>query len=212
MFFLFWLSPIVAAFWMTKLVLDKKREMRAEVRAKEKTIQQERNNQQEAVATTDKVKSYYHRSFEDLQKIKDDVSRTKQSIEYARTEYSNNAYAPFWDMIVKSLANLSKCEESMKKLKYTASWYEEALAERVHDFPKFPITRGMLPDITEVAQDLYGTIRKGQTNINFALIYEQRVTREVLIRGFKTLGDAIGGAEVTINQSLRDLRSCLSKD
>lgn len=52
----------------------------------------------------------------------------------------------------------------------------------------------------------------GQTNFQFANIWEHRRTREVLIAGFRTLGEAINNLGATIEYSVSDLQRSISSD
>lgn len=52
----------------------------------------------------------------------------------------------------------------------------------------------------------------GQTNFEFANIWEHRRTREVLIAGFRTLGEAVNNLATTLENSTYTLQETLTSD
>jgi hypothetical protein len=60
--------------------------------------------------------------------------------------------------------------------------------------------------------ELRRIVRMGQTNFQFANIWEHRRTREVLIAGFRTLGEAINNLGTTIEYSISYLQQSVSTD
>jgi hypothetical protein len=55
-------------------------------------------------------------------------------------------------------------------------------------------------------------VRKGQTNFQFANIWEHRKTREVLIAGFRTLGEAIDNLSSVVEREISSLSATLHSD
>jgi hypothetical protein len=62
-----------------------------------------------------------------------------------------------------------------------------------------------------IADRLRGVVRKGQTSFQFATIYEQRRTNQILIAGFVTLGDALERLRTQIANDLGDLQTRLDE-
>ena len=83
--------------------------------------------------------------------------------------------------------------------------YYLILQGRKHTFPPFPITPESLPNPSPIINELYNLVRQGQKDFQFALIWEQIKTREVLIAGFTTLADAIKGIGATVNDSMNNM-------
>ena len=69
-----------------------------------------------------------------------------------------------------------------------------------------------VPDASSVMIQLARVVRLGQTNFEFANIWEHRRTREVLIAGFRTLGDALNTLGATIEHSVSALQQSVSSD
>ena len=63
-----------------------------------------------------------------------------------------------------------------------------------------------------VLSTLRRIVRMGQTNFQFASIWEDRRTREVLIAGFRTLGEAVNKLGPTIENSVSNLQASISSD
>ena len=67
-------------------------------------------------------------------------------------------------------------------------------------------------DPLPVSKELRNVERMGQTNFQFANIWEHRRTRTVLLAGFTTLSEAIDGLGSTIEYSISSLQQSVSSD
>src|ERR1035438_2530325 len=102
--------------------------------------------------------------------------------------------------------------EKTQEISRAAAVYYRDLRGREHDFPHFPISAGNVPDASPETNQLRRVVRMGQTNFQFANIWEHRRTRDVMIAGFRTLGDAINNLESTVENSIANLESSFSSD
>ena len=125
---------------------------------------------------------------ETLPKYLNEVSVT---VMQCHVEYKDNAFDPFWTKIEKTAIILNNFRLDTQSLSRNAKLYYTKLKGRVHNFPMFPIDLNSLPDPEAILEEFKSTVRLGQTNFQFATIWEQRKTRQVLIAGFNTLGDAV---------------------
>jgi len=66
------------------------------------------------------------------------------------------------------------------------------------------------PDPAPVLAELARVIRKGQTNIDFTLVWEHRQTRSVLKEGFATLGDALASLSTQVEGCVMELGESIS--
>ena len=79
-----------------------------------------------------------------------------------------------------------------------------------HNFPTFPYSMDQVPVPVKVYDNLKRIVYDAQKDFEFAVIWEHRHTRQVLIGGFETLGQAIGNLQGRINSSVHSLKESLS--
>ncbi|MEW5766262.1 MAG: hypothetical protein AB1797_01375 [bacterium] len=130
----------------------------------------------------------------------------------AESEYHHNAFAPFWDAVENAAQDLNIAQTAIKDLAKNARLYYNILSNRRHTFPTFNVRLESIPDPMPLAEELRRIVRMGQTNFQFATIWEHRRTRECLIAGFRTLGEAINNLDQAIVSSIVDLRDSISSD
>jgi hypothetical protein len=133
-------------------------------------------------------------------------------LQNAEYEFNSNAYAPFWDAVEGAAQHLAALNDKAQQLSQNANSYYRSLQGQNHTFPAFPVQRHSIPDASAVLADLRRIVRQGQTNYEFANIWEHRRTREVLIAGFRTLGDAVNNLGGTIELAISNLQQSVSSD
>jgi len=146
---------------------------------------------------------------EDLQKYLDSAS---YFIEKAESEYNDNAFSPFWDAIESAATQLAIFNDATIKLSTNADEYFRKLSGRKHTFPVFPANESNLPNPIIILNELRRVVRLGQTNFQFANIWEHRKTQEVLLAGFRTLGEAVSNLASTIHYTISDLQQSVSSE
>jgi hypothetical protein len=130
----------------------------------------------------------------------------------AETEFENRAFGPFWDAIENTANWLGSLNDHVTRLGANAETYYSSLAVRHHNFPLFPIDLAHVPGSYEEVERLRLLVRKGQTDFQFANIWEHRQTREVLIAGFRTLGSALQNLATSFESSIAGLRGSMASD
>lgn len=140
------------------------------------------------------------------------LDEVAQLLKNAELEYQSNAYGPFWDAIETSAKHLSVFNEKTGRLSRYADKYYVTLTGRRHTFPIFPVKKQNIPDASAVVKEFRRIIRLGQTNFEFANIWEHRRTRDVLIAGFRTLGEAVNNLAVVIETSIYTLQESISSE
>lgn len=130
----------------------------------------------------------------------------------AEEEFKQHAYAPFWNAIEEASKNLDAFDRDVRNLSDNARSYYSILQNQVHTFPSFNVRVDSLPDPACTIKELKRLVRLGQTDFHFATIWEHRQTREVLIAGFTTLGEAVDKLGSVVERSVRDLHDSLSSD
>jgi len=131
-------------------------------------------------------------------------------LEDAEGEYKEKAFSSFWDSIEDAARYLADYRAKLGKISKNAHEYYQTLSVRQHNFPTFPVTNGTIPDASFVTGEFSRIVRLGQTNFEFASIWEHRRTREVLIAGFRSLGDAVSNLSFAIEGSVSQFQESIS--
>jgi hypothetical protein len=166
----------------------------------------------EAASLTTSLMWTYDTSLTTVAELPRHLENAGNLLRQAESEYQENAFAPFWDAVESAARHLAEFNDKTKQLTQNAAGYYRGLEGRKHTFPAFPIQSQTIPDATPVLTELRRVVRMGQTNFQFANIWEHRRTREVLIAGFRTLGEAVNNLGTTIEYSIQDLRHSVSSD
>ena len=133
-------------------------------------------------------------------------------LQRARHEYQSTAFGPFWDAVEQAALELDAFNQKASTLARNAEEYHAKLNGRRHTFPQFPAFTSVIPDGSRVAGEFRQVVRLGQTNFQFANIWEHRRTREVLIAGFRTLGEAVNNLGGAVESSIYRLQRSVSSD
>jgi hypothetical protein len=210
-----WFAPFVIPFFVRSWLIDTLNGRDAE---NYRVLTNEQNREQsswEADSRSESVRNCVSSAIEDINLLKVNIARTSTLIQQAKAEFDQNAYSPFWDKIHASIEQLSECNENIENLERHAAWYSKGLNQRSHNFPAYPISAGLVPDITRTSQGLRQVIRLGQTSFEFSSIYEQIRTREVMIAGFKSLGEAVdnfgSSVDLAFSRFLSQLETTIRK-
>lgn len=140
------------------------------------------------------------------------LSQASAWLQNAEKEYEDNAFSPFWDAVENAAQHLAFFNDKANALSGNAGEYYRKLNGRKHTFSIFPVQLDTIPDPSDEIEELRRIVRLGQTNFQFANIWEHRRTREVLIAGFRTLGEAVNNLGSTIENSISNLQQSISSD
>jgi hypothetical protein len=138
------------------------------------------------------------------------VTAASASLTHAEQEYAANAYGPFWDAVERAARDLDAYKEKIDALRANAHDYYQALAGQRHTFPRFPVHDSVAAQGKPVVTAFGRVVRMGQTNFQFAEIFEHRRTRVVLVAGFQSLGEALDNLGATVETSAAGLRETLT--
>lgn len=133
-------------------------------------------------------------------------SSANRSIEQAKIDFAENALSPFWNKIEEASNFLGCYKEAVDQLVFNGEIYSKILDGKNHNFPiPFPI--GTNISISQsMLEDFNATIRKAQSNFEFANIWEHRKTQKILVAGFKTLEQAINNMKDAVVSAIYDLK------
>lgn len=138
------------------------------------------------------------------------VDSAEAHINKAEHEFSDRAYAPFWDAVEYAVNQLAAYHDKVTQITSNAKEYatrQARLSFSIQDFSV--IEEGGLPDARPTAIRLAAVIREGQKDFEFATIYEQRKAHRLLHAGFGTLAAGIDQMQYAIPDALASLSDSL---
>lgn len=147
----------------------------------------------------------------ELSNIPNRLREAETWINQATHEYSERALAPFWEAVERAAERLALCNASAERLKAESERYYRLLSDKRHDFPQDPID-GPVPDPGATLAAFRAIVRKGQTDPQFAMIWELRATRKAIISGFSSFGEAVNNVALSLSSSLADLSASVSQE
>ncbi len=141
------------------------------------------------------------------------VVSANQHLAAAEKEFSEGAFAPFWDEIERAANDLAAYKNEVEYLQRNIGVYNNEAGElaRLGGDAVAPLALPLnqLPDARPSAERFMGLVRQAQKNFQFAMIFEQRKTNQLLHTGFGNLGAAIHSLGDSINASLDKLSKSL---
>jgi hypothetical protein len=126
-------------------------------------------------------------------------------LDAAEKEFKEGAFAPFWDALEHATNFLGAYHQSIGEIKTSASNYETRRARLSVSVPVFDVPEAGMPDARPLASRLSSLGRAAQKDFQFATIYEQRKTNQLLYSGFGTLAAGLERMQYAITDALDDL-------
>jgi len=145
--------------------------------------------------------------------ISSHVETAGRHLDAAEREFADGAFAPFWDEVERAANELAAYKNELEHMRRSVDVYKSEATELekiTGSAPTLNFPDHALPDARPTAARFATVVRKAQTNFQFAVIYEQRKTNQLLHAGFGTLGAAIYSLGESINQSLDTLSQSLN--
>ncbi|HEX8396319.1 MAG TPA: hypothetical protein VF644_02660 [Pyrinomonadaceae bacterium] len=166
----------------------------------------------EAEYLTSNLLNNYNSSINLTKEVSKCLKQASIWLNKAEKEFNSNAFSPFWDAIEKAAIWLGNYNQKLKRISQNADDYYQKLNGEKHNFPDFPVKPKDLPDPSFVINEMRRITRLGQTNFQFANIWEHRRTRTAIVDGFRTLNEAVNNLGGTIENSISNLQSSISSD
>lgn len=133
------------------------------------------------------------------------IERAESHLDHAESELEERAFAPFWDHIEQCANKLGEFQEGASRTESDAKVYKERSSRLSISIPPFALPDVQLADARATARRLSSIVRIAQKDFQFATIYEQRKTNQLLHSGFGTLAEAIYGLQDAIVGAIDDL-------
>jgi uncharacterized protein YyaL (SSP411 family) len=138
------------------------------------------------------------------------VANAESATLTAASEYRERAFAPFWESVEAAAKNLASYRQAIIAVNENAAQHASRASWLSSPIQRFNVPHSQLVDARPVADQLSDVVRKAQRDFEFATIYEQRKTNQLIIAGFDSLSDAITHMGQNINDALSHLSGALS--
>lgn len=164
------------------------------------TNQSRKSRAENKAHETEKLLATSRKTWESVQNVS---CRINDELSEAERRFSANLFGPFWDQMENVAISLNEYSGFSRNLQGYCKTYGDFLACEKHTFPPFWEVVSSPPPIDYQLKQFERLLISGQSNFNFALIWEQRQTRKTIITGFSTLRDSIEGVG---NRVVNDLK------
>jgi len=132
----------------------------------------------------------------------------EQYLDQAEQDFADGAFAPFWDSIESAAKRLGGFDEDIRKIKTNSSRYIELITKYEDTPPQFPLEPQSITKLSvgmSTSERMKSIVRKAQRDFQFAVIYEQRKTNQILVAGFTNLAQALSQMTDQIMTSIDNL-------
>jgi len=141
------------------------------------------------------------------------LSSAEKYLDQAEIDFTDGAFAPFWDSIENAVSALGRFDEGVHDIKENVVLYTE-LAKWYDDTPpSFPLRRQSLEKLAvcrQTTERMKTIVRTAQRNFQFAAIYEQHKTNQILVAGFTNLAQALDQMTWQIMTSIEALANSVN--
>jgi Ca2+/Na+ antiporter len=139
-----------------------------------------------------------------------EINIAENALYKAEEEFADGAFAPFWDAVEVAATHLAKYYQGIELILLYSNDYKKRQNELDSTPPEYRLNINRLPDATRAAERMQSIVRHAQKNFQFATIYEQRKTNQLLVAGFQNLGQALSEMTFRIESSMEALSQSFS--
>jgi hypothetical protein len=139
-----------------------------------------------------------------------ELAFAENHLDQAEVDFNDSAYVPFWESIEKAVTALGTFDEGVNQISKLSHRYNELLQKYENVPPEFPLVPNFITKLdvqATVVNRLQSIVRKSQCDFQFATIYMQFKTNQILVAGFTNLGQAIDQMSFQITDSIDGLGS-----
>jgi hypothetical protein len=185
-------------------------------RQKEQELR-DRENRNRLRQYREQQQTYYQRMLEFgehsitlFESMPDHLKTAEEWLDQAAVDFAQGAFSPFWSSIENAAKSLAHFDEAIGEIKSNSSQFTELVPKYRDTPPAFPVSPESVEKLrvgTSTAKRMEATVRHAQCNYQFATIYEQRKTNQILIAGFTNLAHALDYMTTHITNSIANLSS-----
>lgn len=179
-------------------------------RAEEERKRAERDRQQ----TLNNIERVSDSAIAALETLPNYLAHANASLNKAEVAFQDRAFSPFWEEIEQVAVSLGRYSEAVDVIEASRDAYSRSLQHLISaedltgTLSPFPITDATVSTLRvcdRATRRLSDLVREAQRDFQFATIFEQRRTNQILVAGFKSLGDAVHNMSNRISSSISSL-------
>lgn len=190
-------------------VLRQEAEEEARLRRQEaKEADRVRRHKEEQWGYRDQMITLGEKSMIIFESMPTHLRAAEQYLDQAEIDFADDAFAPFGDSIENAAKTLGRFDEGVCGITNNSSRYTELIKKYENTPPIFPLAPQSVSKLgvgTATAERMKAIVRTAQRNFQFAVIYEQRKTNQILVAGFTNLAQALDRMTWRITSSINDL-------
>lgn len=136
------------------------------------------------------------------------LEAAERSLDQAELDFAEGVFAPFWDSVERATTSLGRFDEGVRSISQSSVRYLGLTKLYESPPPHFPLSPdgvSKLSAATGTSERMKAIVRNAQRNFQFATIYEQRKTNQILVAGFTSLGQALEQMTWRITTSIDEL-------
>jgi len=186
----------------------RKREEEAEAKRKAEELAEQERYRREQDALRRRMSDMGAQSLDAFEKLPTHLRLAEQYLDSAQVDFAERAFAPFWDSIENTAKELGRFDEGVRLIKANTAAYAGLIPTYASAPPQFPLAQRSVEKLSvasATAQRMGGVVRSAQRDFQFATIYEQRKTNQILVAGFTNLAHALDQMTWQITSSVDDL-------
>jgi len=165
----------------------------------------------DALKATTEARARYHDIRTQVTTIDQSVRRAAQALALADNEFKNHRFAPFWDAMEAAVTAIGECHGAQQTLAADIDQYVGVLEAKRHDFPSWDTAVTTIPDVAPLLTRFVQLKSAAEADYQFASMREFRETRQVMIAGFRTLGEALRNMETAVTTSINNLKRAVDR-
>lgn len=145
---------------------------------------------------------------EAVENLPSHISQAEAALDLAEEEFSDGAFAPFWDAVEKAVTSLASYDACVRTVADNSHRVTKDIT-KLDKPPRIEFPKATFPEAAPTLTRMARIVRQAQKDFHFATIYEQRRTNGILVAGFANLGRAIDDMGTRIRGSIADLAETL---
>lgn len=189
---------------------EEKRRQEAEASRKAEEMARLQHHRQEQQGYYQQMVVLGDQSISLFESVPKHLDSAEKWLDWAQGHFADGAFAPFWDSIENAAKWLGHFDEGIRYIKNSSSSYTELIKKYEDTPPEFPLAPQSVAKLgvgTATAERMQAIVRKAQRDFQFATIYEQRKTNQILVAGFTNLAQALNDMTWQITDSIGALAS-----
>jgi len=185
----------------------------AEQRSKDASLREEtrRQHAKEQAEISEQAQAIFCTALDLRGRAQGHVAKAASSLDQAEREFAERAFAPFWTAVEDAANCLASVDAAINDIAAQHDKYA-AVVQTLDSRPAvFAVDTSELSAALPVAARLSAIVRAAQTDFQFATIFEQRKTNQILVRGFGGLASALAQMSERLGSSLEQLEWTLAE-